>query len=166
MSECHIAKTYYLWQVAWAAHRLSVWFWIQRGRRQAGETRNFPEQSQEGRTAWPETWPRGLKTAPFCFGLLCVHRPVGYSSVCAHSSLKTWHPQPPQKTRSHLSWIFNIMSYILCLESNCCDSLVDVTQAEVTHQRVTISSHLWPCTPVFFFHPCLFCIHSFIQYFY
>ena len=59
-------------------------------------------------------------------------------------------PQPPQKTRSRLSWIFNIMSYILCLESNCCDSRVDVTQAEVTHQRVTISSHLWPCTPWFF----------------
>lgn len=163
MNECHVAETYYPWQVAWVAHRLTVWFWIQRGRSQAGETRNFPEQSQEGRTAWPETWPRRLQTALFCFGLLCPQTCPIQFCVCSQLTENAAPPAPP-KTRSCLSWIFNIMSYILCLESNCCDSRIDVTQAEVTHQRVTVSSHLWPWTLWFFF-PSLPLLHSFIQYF-
>lgn len=136
MNDCCVAQKCYPWQEAWDRKEEEAaaatawddhWLWTQGERWQGGKTWNFPEHSQEGlckKGLFDLKHDHRVKDSGLLFLFSFVSTNPSYIGLCmlrAH-----WKPHP--KTRSCISWIFNIMSYILCLERNRY-SLVDVTQA-------------------------------------
>lgn len=120
MNECHVAETYYPWQVAWVAHRLTVDSeFKEEGARQVKHG-IFQSRARKGGLLDLKHDRGGYRLLSFAL-VSCVHRPVQYSSVCAHSSPKTRHPQPPQKP-GHVS-----LEYLISCPTFCAWRVTAVT---------------------------------------
>lgn len=176
MNECCVAQKCYPWQEVWYRKEEEAWdthwFWTQGERWQGGETWNFPEHSQEGlckKGLFDLKHDHTVKDSAlfFCSPVSTNLSYIGLCMLRAHWKPNT--PTPPPKTRSCISWIFNIMSYILCLERNRY-SLIDVTQAtdllSFTEDSASlVIFDLGYCLYLRLFHTCLFFIRSLIHSF-